>query len=86
MEVIMSTPTERQLLLDRRKAEIDRRTLISEAKTLGRAEGRAEGQIIQAIKMYRVLVHYDDGQIINAIMADFNLSRNDAEKYLSEFS
>ena len=80
MEMIFSTPSERQLLLDRRKAEIDRRSIISNI----RAEGRAEGQILQAVKMYRLLVHYSDEQILNAIMKEFSLSKEEAEKYISE--
>ena len=35
--------------------------------------------------MYRKLVHYTDSQIINAIMSEFNLSREEAEKYISDY-
>ena len=84
MEMIFSTPTERQLLLDRRKAEIDRRSIISNARAEGKAEGRAEGQILQAVKMYRMLVHYNDEQILSAVMKEFSLSKEEAEKYISE--
>lgn len=52
MRMIMGTPSERQLLWDRRMAEIDRRSMIAEAiaegkeegKAQGKAEGRAEGR------------------------------------------
>jgi len=52
MRMIMGTPSERQLLWDRRMAEIDRRSMIAEAiaegkeegKAQGKAEGRAEGE------------------------------------------
>ena len=49
----------------------------------GHKEGLQEGRIIQAITMYRELVHFNDSQIISAIMSKFNLSREEAEKYVS---
>ena len=49
----------------------------------GHKEGLQEGRIIQAITMYRELVHFNDSQIISAIMLKFNLSREEAEKYVS---
>ena len=49
----------------------------------GLQQGLQQGQIIQAIKMYRELVHFNDSQIISAIMSKFNLSREEAEKYVS---
>ena len=33
--------------------------------------------------MYGKPVHYTDSQIINAIMSEFNLSREEAERYVS---
>ena len=49
----------------------------------GLEEGREEGRILQAVKMYRVLAHYNDKQILDAVMKDFNLSEQDAEKYMA---
>ena len=47
-----------------------------------RQEGWKEGRIMQAIKMYRILAQYNDTQILNAICNDFNLSAEDAQKYI----
>ena len=47
-----------------------------------RAEGRKEGMVFQAVKMYRDLTSLSDAQIIDKIMSDFQLSREQAEKYL----
>ena len=47
-----------------------------------REEGREEGKILQAIKMYRDLVHYSDEQIIETVMKEFKLKKKDAESYL----
>ncbi len=47
-----------------------------------REEGREEGKILQAIKMYRDLVHYSDEQIIETVMKEFKLTKKDAESYL----
>ncbi len=49
----------------------------------GRKEGLQQGQILQAISMYRELVHYNDEQIISAVMSKFKLSKAEAEKYLA---
>ena len=54
----------------------------AEGREEGRAEGQAEGRVMQAIKMYRVLAKYDDAQILDAICNDFNLSAQDAKKYI----
>ena len=43
MEFILSDPTERELIRAMIDAEIDQRTLLSEAREEGRAEGRTEG-------------------------------------------
>ena len=51
---------------------------------LFREEGRVEGEILQAIKMYRKLVHYSDEQILDAIQTGFDLSREVAEQYLAQ--
>lgn len=48
-----------------------------------REEGREEGKILQAIKMYRDLVHYSDEQIIETVMKEFKLTKKDAESYLT---
>lgn len=47
-----------------------------------RAEGRKEGMVFQAVKMCRDLTSLSDAQIIDKIMSDFQLSREQAEKYL----
>ena len=47
-----------------------------------REEGREEGKILQAIKMYRDLVHYSDEQIIETVMKEFKLTKKEAESYL----
>ena len=43
MEVIMSTPTRRQLVWDRRKAMLDRKSELEEAREQGMAQGIAQG-------------------------------------------
>ena len=45
MEVIMSEPTQRQLIIDRRTALLDRQAELDDATRKGRAEGRAEGRV-----------------------------------------
>ena len=69
------------------KSEVKRMciTEYDEVRTMNmfREEGYEEGQIIQAIKMYRNLVHYNDDQIINAIRTEFNLTDEEANEYLS---
>lgn len=40
MEVIMSEPTQRQLIIDRRTALLDRQAELDDAARKGRAEGR----------------------------------------------
>ena len=57
--------------------------MIAKGHKEGLEQGLQQGQIIQAIKMYRELVHFNDSQIISAIMSKFNLSREEAEKYVS---
>lgn len=47
-----------------------------------RAEGRKEGMAFQAVKMYRDLTSLSYAQIMEKIMKDFHLSREQAEKYL----
>ena len=54
-----------------------------EGMQIGKQEGIQEGKILQAISMYRELVNYDDPQITEAIMNKFNLSRAEAEKFVS---
>ena len=39
MEAIMSSPEQRRIIWDRRKALLDERTLLAEAKAEGKAEG-----------------------------------------------
>ena len=48
----------------------------------GLQEGLTKGQILQAIKMYRNWVHYNDEQILDAIQNEFSLSPEEAEYYL----
>ena len=43
MEAIMSSPEQRRIIWDRRKALLDERTLLAEAEARGKAEGKAEG-------------------------------------------
>lgn len=48
-----------------------------EAKTIRNqalAQGREQGRIRQAIKMYREIAHYSDQQILPLIMDEFHLS------------
>jgi len=40
----MSSPEQRRIIWDRRKALLDERTLLAEAKAEGIAEGKAEGE------------------------------------------
>ena len=44
MEAIMSSPEQRRIIWDRRKALLDERTLLAEAEARGKAEGKAEGE------------------------------------------
>ena len=44
MEAIMSSPEQRRIIWDRRKALLDERTLLAEAEARGIAEGKAEGE------------------------------------------
>ena len=39
-----------------------------EGMQIGKQEGLQEGKILQAISMYRKLLHFDDSQIIDSIM------------------
>jgi len=92
MEMILSNPTERQLLEDRHRAEVDRRSILSaeraqarnEGIAQGMAQGMMKGQILQSIRMYRRLANYNNLQIRDAIINEFHLSEAEAEKYLSE--
>ena len=54
----------------------------NEIRAEGRDEGRKEGMVFQAVKMYRDLTSLSDSQIMEKIMSDFQLSREQAEKYL----
>ena len=45
MEAIMSSPEQRRIIWDRRKALLDERTLLAEAKAEGIAEGREESEM-----------------------------------------
>ena len=45
MEAIMSSPEQRRIIWDRRKALLDERTLLAEAEARGKAEGIAEGRM-----------------------------------------
>ena len=60
----------------------------NEMRAEGRAEGIKEGlrkgEILQTIKLYRQLLHSDDEQIKAVIMKDFNISEEEAEKYMTE--
>ena len=53
-----------------------------EGREEGLQEGLTKGQILQAIKMYRNWVHYNDEQILDAIQTEFSLSPEEAEYYL----
>ena len=44
MEAIMSSPEQRRIIWDRRKALLYERTLLAEAEARGKAEGKAEGE------------------------------------------
>jgi flagellar biosynthesis/type III secretory pathway protein FliH len=45
MEAIMSSPEQRRIIWDRRKALLDERTLLAEAKAEGIAEGLEKGRV-----------------------------------------
>ncbi len=45
MQLILSNPTERDLIRKRRDAEIDWRTMVSAEKAKARREGREEGKL-----------------------------------------
>ena len=55
---------------------------LQEGLTKGLQEGLTKGQILQAIKMYRKWIHFNDEQILAAIQTEFNLSPEEAEYYL----
>ena len=55
---------------------------LQEGLTKGLQEGLTKGQILQAIKMYRNWIHYNDEQILAAIQTEFSLSPEEAEYYL----
>ena len=48
----------------------------------GRQEGLQEGKIMQTVSLLRELAHYDDNQILEAVMTRFSLPKEEAEKYL----
>ncbi len=50
-----------------------------------KAEGRAEGRIQQAIKMYKKF-GYNQEDAIKEIMDEFSLSKEEAEEYYSKYS
>ena len=54
----------------------------NEIRAEGRDEGRKKGMVFQAVKMYRDLTSLSDSQIMEKIISDFQLSREQAEKYL----
>ena len=87
MEFILSDPAKRELIQTRSMTELDQRSILlaerKEAREEGRAEGITEGQIRQAVKMYRHLVHYNESQVLDAIMSEFGLTKSEAEKYIS---
>ena len=56
--------------------------MLEEERKEGMEKGIEKGRIFQAIKMYRVLAHYNDNQILEAICNDFNLSAEDAQEYI----
>ena len=60
MEVIMSEPTQRQLIIDRRTALLDRQAELDDAtrkgRTEGRAEGRAEGRDQRSQEIYEHMI------------------------------
>ena len=60
-------------------------TEYNEAETmeLFREDGRKEGMIKQAIKMYRELIGYNDEEILAAICEEFDLSPEEAETYIA---
>ena len=49
-----------------------------------RAEGRMEGAIIEAIKLYHDEINLPPTEIIKKIMTRFNLEKSEAEKYVEE--
>lgn len=56
MEVIMSEPTQRQLIIDRRTALLDRQAELDDATRKGRAEGRAEGRDQRSQEIYERMI------------------------------
>ena len=56
MEVIMSEPTQRQLIIDRRTALLDRQAELDDATRKGRVEGRAEGRAEGRVEILSNLV------------------------------
>ena len=60
MEVIMSEPTQRQLIIDRRTALLDRQAELDDAMRKGRtegcAEGRAEGRDQRSQEIYQRMI------------------------------
>ena len=49
-----------------------------------RAEGRAEGEIIGAIKLYKEKLGLTSEEIVNRIAVRFSLEKNVAERYVVE--
>ena len=53
-----------------------------EGREKGREEGREEGRIAESIDIYRDEMNLDNDSIIAKITDKFNLSPQDAEKYV----
>ena len=93
METIMSTPSQREMIWDRRRALLDWKSEIedsiakgrAEGRVEGRAEGRAEGEetgIKAMVQVFRNEMKLDDQTILNRIMKIFTLSEKTARKYV----
>ena len=83
MNMIMATPSERQKIWDRRMAIWDYNTSIHSAKAEGLNEGLQQGKILQTISMYHELSDFDNTRICQEIMTKFNLTREEADKYMA---
>ena len=55
-----------------------------EGREEGREEGMREGRVLQTISIYREELHFDDEEIQNRIQTRFQLSKEEAERYIVE--
>ena len=53
MQTIMSSPEQRQRILDRRKAQLDEKSLLEEAEERGEARGEAKGTLNRLADLVR---------------------------------